>query len=159
MGSTPLYGPFRCVNMVVSIITTHGTYTVGVVEGMDIQLGYKGGPEPIYGSRKMIHSAGSYEATFSLTRWYFADSGQEDLLLNLMQAELEFSISGSLVDAKGNAAVAGNGQAKSTLKITGCRIYKYRPRTGGAEDIIGEEASGSGTFWDITGFVSGETTP
>lgn len=150
---TPLYGPFRCVNMIVSIITTHGTYTVGVVEGMDIQLGYKGGPEAVYGSRKPIHSAGSYDATFTLTRWYFADSGQEDLLLNLFQAELEFQLSGSLVDAKGNA------QTNSTLKLTGCRMYKYRPRTGGAEDIIGEEAQGSATFWDVTGFRSGETTP
>ena len=147
-------GPFRCVNMVVKVITHGGTtYTVGVVEGMDIQMGYKGGPEPIYGQRIQVHSAGAFEVTFTLTRWYFADSGQEDLLLNLLQSETEFSLEGLLYDNAGNAV------SNSTLKITGCRIYKYRPRTGGADDIIGEEASGSGTGWDLTGFVDGETTP
>lgn len=147
-------GPYRCVNMVVKIITHSGnTYTVGVVEGMDIQMGYKGGPEPIYGCRTPVHSAGSFEVTFTVTRWYFADSGQEDLLLNLFQSETEFSLEGLLYDNTGNAV------SSSTLKITGCRIYKYRPRTGGADDIIGEEASGSGTGWDLTGFVDNRTTP
>jgi hypothetical protein len=145
--------------MVVSVTTLHGgvgsptEYTVGVVEGMDIQLSYKGGPEPVYGSRIPIHSAGEFDATFTITRWYFADTGQEDLLLNLMQAELEFKLSGKLYDAKGNAV------SNSTLTLTGCRMYKYRPRTGGANDIIGEEASGSATYWDVSGFITGETTP
>jgi hypothetical protein len=35
---------------------------------------------------------------------------------------------------------------------------KYRPKTGAANDIIGEEASGNGTNWDLSGFIQ-ETTP
>jgi hypothetical protein len=140
--------------MVIKIKTASGyTYTVGVVEGADIQIGYKGGPEPIYGCRIPVHSAGSFEVTFTLTRWYFADQGQQDLLLSLFESETNFELSGQLYDA------AGASVSNSTLKITGCRIYKYRPRTGGADDIIGEEASGSGTNWDISQFQGGQTTP
>jgi hypothetical protein len=146
-------GPFRCVNMVVKITGPHATYTVGVVEGMDIQMSFKGGIEPIYGTRVPKHSAGSFDVTFTITRWYFADSGQQDLLLNLFNNEIIFSLEGDLYDASGNAV------SSSALKITGCKVYKYRPRTGGADDIIGEEASGFGTNWDISGFISGETTP
>lgn len=140
-------GPFRCVNMVVSVSLTGGsTYTVGVVEGMDIQIGYAGGAEPHYGSRTRKHSAGSKEVSFTITRWYYSDSHQEDLLLNLITNETEFSLSGSLVDKDGSAI------SNTTLQITGCRLYKYRPRTGGADDIIGEEGSGQGTGWSISGF-------
>jgi hypothetical protein len=64
----------------------------------------------------------------------------------LLANETEFSLQGSLVDKDGSAI------SHTTLKITGCRLYKYRPRTGGADDIIGEEGSGSGTNWDISGF-------
>jgi hypothetical protein len=138
--------------MVIQIVGPTNTFTVGVVEGADITIGYKGGPEPIYGTRIPVQSAGSFEVTFSLTRWYFADDTQRDLLLNLMEGEINFSMSGSLYDASGNAI------ANSTITITGCRIYKYRPRTSGADDIIGEEASGSGTNWDISGFIQ-ESTP
>jgi hypothetical protein len=88
-----------------------------------------------------------------LTRWYFADQGQQDLLLNLFESETNFELSGTLYDAKGCLV------SNSVLKITGCRIYKYRPRTGGADDIVGEEAQGSGTNWDISGFIGGQTTP
>jgi hypothetical protein len=139
-------GPFRCVNMVVTITINSVPYTVGVVEGMDIQLGYKGGPESHYGSRIMKHSAGAKEVTMTLTRWYYADEGQEDLLLNLITDETEFDLEGYLVDKDGSTI------SNTILKITGCRLYKYRPRTGGADDIIGEEGSGSGTDWDISGF-------
>jgi hypothetical protein len=154
MSGNTVLGPFRCVNMLVKIITPSGhTYTVGVVEGMDITMSYKGGPEAIYGTRIQVHSAGAFDVTFTLTRWYFADAGQQDLLLNLMQSEVEFQLEGMLYDKSGQAV------SQSTLKITGCRIYKYRPRTGGANDIIGEEGSGSGTNWDLSEFIDGETTP
>lgn len=131
--------------MVVKIDTgVSGTvYTVGVVEGLDINLGFEGGAEPYYGSRIRKHSAGSKTATFTLTRWWFADETQEDLLLDLFSGELEFSLEGSLVDNEGNAI------SNTSVTITGCRLYKWRPRTGGADDIIGEEASGSGTDWTI----------
>lgn len=144
-------GPFRCVNMVVTMVVGITTYTVGVVEGMDIQLEYAGGPEPYYGSRIRKHSAGSKTVTFTVTRWYYADAAQEDLLLNLMDAETIFTLKGSLVDANGTPI------ANTTLEIDGCRLYKYRPKTGGADDIIGEEGSGSGTNWVLTNFKP--TTP
>ena len=151
--SNAVIGPFRCVDMVLSITTADGyTYTLGVVEGADITIGYKGGPEPIYGCRIPVHSAGSFEVSFTLTRWYFADDTQQDLLLNIFEQEMNFSLSGQLYDNSGCLI------PNSKLTITGCHIYKYRPRTGGADDIIGEEASGSGTNWDVSGFVK-ETTP
>jgi hypothetical protein len=129
--------------MKVQILAGSTTYTVGVVEGLDINLGYEGGPEPYYGSRVRKHSAGSKTATFTLTRWFYADATQEDLLLDLFSSELCFTLTGSLVDNDGNAV------ANTSVSITNCRLYKWRPRTGGADDIIGEEASGSGTDWTI----------
>lgn len=140
-------GPYRCTNLVI-VITAGGTpYTVGVVEGLDIDLGYEGGAEPVYGSRTRVHSAGSKTVTFTLTRFFYADATQEDLLLDLFGNETTFTLQGSLVDADGAAI------ANTTIIITGCRLYRWRPRTGGADDIIGEEASGQGTGWTITGVV------
>jgi hypothetical protein len=130
--------------MKVQIVAGTTTYTVGVVEGLDINLGYEGGAEPYYGSRVRRHSAGSKTATFTLTRWFYADATQEDLLLDLFSGELSFTLTGSLIDNSGVAI------ANTTVSITGCRLYKWRPRTGGADDIIGEEASGSGTDWTIS---------
>jgi hypothetical protein len=136
-------GPYRCVNMVLSITVDAVEYTVGVVEGVDIDMSYAGGAEPYYGSRIRRHSAGSKAITFTLTRWFMADSGQEDLLLNLMDNETEFSLSGYLVDGDGVEIT------HTMVTITGCRLYRWRPRTGGADDIIGEEASGQGTNWTL----------
>lgn len=136
-------GPYRCTNMVITITVGEDEYVLGVVEGLDIDLSYAGGPEPVYGSRTRRHSAGSKIATFTLTRWFYADSDQEDLLLDLFDEETTFTLKGSLVDADGVAI------ANTSITITGCRLYRWRPRTGGADDIIGEEASGSGTGWTI----------
>lgn len=134
-------GPFRCTNMLVKLVSGITTYTVGVVEGFDINMGYKGGPEPHYGSRIGVHSAGSKEATFAITRWFYADTGQENLLLDLFLAETEFTLEG---DLQTNAGVA---IPNTQIQLLHCRMYKYRPRTGHADDIIGEEASGSATDW------------
>jgi hypothetical protein len=101
--------------MKVQIVSGGTTFTVGVVEGLDINLGYEGGAEPYYGSRVRKHSAGSKTASFTLTRWFYA----------------------------------GNAIANTTVTITDCRLYRWRPRTGGADDIIGEEAQGQGTDWTI----------
>jgi hypothetical protein len=134
-------GPFRCVNMVIKIVSGLTTYTVGVVEGLDIDLSYAGGTEPVYGSRTRKHSAGSKIAKVTLTRWYYADEGQEDLLLDLFDAETIFTLSGELVDEDGTPIT------HTTITITGCRLYRWRPKTGGADDIMGEEAYGEGTGW------------
>ena len=137
-------GPYRATNLVIVITKADSSeYTIGVCEGLDIDLGYEGGAEPVYGSRTRKHSAGSKTVTFTLTRWFYADEYKEDLLLDLFQDEVTFELKGSLIT---NAGVA---IPHSTITITGCRLYRWRPRTGGADDIIGEEASGSGTDWSI----------
>jgi len=136
-------GPYRCTNMVLTITIDDTPHTVGVVEGLDIEISYEGGPEAVYGSRIKRHSAGSKSATFTLTRWFYADAGLEDLLLDLMSGETSFSLSGYLIDQSGAEI------EHTKITITGCRLYRWRPRTGGADDIIGEEASGSGTDWII----------
>lgn len=138
-------GPYRCVNMKVSIISGSTTYVVGVVEGFDINVGYKGGAEPYYGSRTPKVSAGSYEATFNLTRWFYTDAKQEQLLLDLFLGEVDFTLEGSLVDNTGTPI------SNTTIMLTGCRMMKWRPRTGHADDIIGEEGSGVATGWTLTG--------
>jgi len=139
-------GPYRGVNLKI-VITLGGTdYTIGCVEGSDIDFGYEGGPEACFGTRTKSHSAGSKKITFTITRWYYTDSGQEDLLLDMFANESSFTLQGSLIDKDGAAI------ANTEIKITGCRLYGWKPRTGSADDIIGEEARGSGTGWDFSGF-------
>ena len=139
-----LHEPYRCVNMVLRITSVNGyTYTLGVVEGSDIQMGYANSKlEPIVGSRMQQQSTGIYQVTFTITRWYFADDTQRDLLLNLFSSQTSFSLEGQLYDNTGSIVADGN-----KIQISGCKITKYRPVTGSANDIIGEEASGVGTNW------------
>lgn len=129
--------------MKVQIVSGVTTYTIGLVDGMDINLSYEGGPEPYYGSRIQKHSAGVKKASVTLSRWYYTDLTQEDLLLNLFEAETEFTLVGSLQDNSGQAI------SNTSVSISGVRLYKWRPKTGSANDIIGEEASGEGTDWTI----------
>jgi len=140
-------GPYRGVNLVLRVQIGSTWYTVGCVEGSDIDFGYEGGPESCYGTRIKSHSAGSKKITFTLTRWYYTDVGQEDLLLDLFTGETSFSLEGYLVDKDGVQI------SNTTIKLTGCRLYGWKPRTGGAEDILGEESRGSATDWDFTGFA------
>lgn len=149
-----MVGPYRCVNMVVKI----DTITIGVVEGLDIDLQYAGGAEPIYGSRTRRHSAGSKQAKFTITRWYYTDVGREDYLLDLFNDETLFTLTGYLVDAAGVEIRDVNGALCTELVITGCRLYRWRPKTGSADDIIGEEATGEATGWTLTNFKP-STTP
>jgi hypothetical protein len=124
-------------------------YTIGVVEGFDIQLGYEGGAEPYYGSRIRKHSAGSKTITFSLTRWYYTDATQENLLFTLFQNEIEFDLEGDLITNQG-VPIGGGETSNAVIEINDARLYKWRPRTGKADDIIGEEASGQATDWTVT---------
>jgi len=127
------------------LIVTYGdtNYTLGVVEGLDISLGYEGGPEAKYGSRTKSHSVGSKSASFTITRWWYADLTQEDLLLDLFDGEYEFTLKGNL---QTNAGVT---IANTVITLNNCLIYRWRPRTGGADDIIGEEASGYALSWTL----------
>ena len=136
-------GPYRCINMLVKATVGVTVYTIGVVEGFDINLGYEGGAEPYYGSRVRKHSAGSKTASFSITRWFFADATQESLLLDLFLNETLFTLEGDLIDNSGNPI------SNTKVSITNARLYKWRPRTGRADDIIGEEASGQATDWSM----------
>lgn len=137
-------GPFRCTNMVITITVDSTPYTVGVVDGVDISLSYEGGAEPYYGSRIRKHSAGTKKASVSLTRWFYSDTGQEDLLLNLFKNEVEFSLEGSLSDNSGNSITG------TSIKVNNVMLYEWKPKTGSADDLIGEEASGEGLDWTFT---------
>lgn len=135
---------YRCTNMVL-VITCGGTdYTLSVVEGLDISIGFEGGPEPTYGTRTKSHSVGSKAASFTITRWFYSDPTQEDLLLDLFNGELEFTLKGSLIT---NAGVA---IPNTTIQLNNCLIYRWAPRTGSADDIIGEEGRGWALDWTIT---------
>lgn len=138
---------YRCHNMVLKIKETvsGNEVTLAVVEGLDISLGFEGGPEAVYGKRTKEHSMGTKAASFTITRWFYAQAGEEDLFLDLFDGELEFSLEGSLIENNDDPV----GGATSYIKLTGCFIYRYRPRTGGADDIMGEEASGFATDWTI----------
>ena len=87
------------------------------------------------------HSAGSKHATFSITRWFYADATQENLLLDLFLNETEFTLKGDLINN------AGTPIATTEVSLSNCRLYKWRPRTGAADDIIGEEAQGEAIDW------------
>jgi hypothetical protein len=141
-------GPYRGVNLVLQINDGSGYVTVGVVEGSDIDFGYNGGPEPCFGTRTQSHSAGSKKISFTITRWYYTSVYAQDLLLDLFDNETEFSLKGFLVDKDGAKI------STSEIIITGCRLYRWHPRSGGADDILGEEASGFGTDWDFSGFTN-----
>lgn len=137
---------YRCHNLRLEIDYGGTTYVLAVIEGVDISIGFEGGPEAVYGTRIKSHSAGTKAASFTMTRWFYADAGQEDLFLDLFEGELEFSLVGDLISQTG-ADVAG---AQAFITLLACRIYRYRPRTGGADDIVGEEASGFATNWTIS---------
>lgn len=141
-------GPYRGVNMVLQLKTNGSYLTIGCVEGSDIDFGFEGGPESCFGTRVKTHSAGSKKISFTLTRWYYTDAGQEDLLLDLFKNETPFTLKGYLIDKDGNEI------GKTAIVITGCKLYGWKPRTGSAEDILGEESRGFGTDWDFSGFES-----
>jgi hypothetical protein len=129
-------GPYKCINMIIKIDGN----TVGVVEGFDIDLSYEGGVELHYGSRTGKHAKGGKRATFSLRRWFMTDD-DTDLLWDLFNLELPFSLSGELQDNAGNAI------SNSKTTLSDCQIYRWRPRTGAAGDIVAEEASGEAVDW------------
>lgn len=146
-------GNYRCTNMVLKITYSGTEYTLGVVEGLDISLGFEGSPEAVYGTRIKKHGHGSKAASFTITRWFYADlnkpdapalqTSQEALLLDLFDGEVEFTLEGSLI-TNANVDIPN-----TSITLTGCMIYRWRPRTGGADDIIGEEASGYATDWTL----------
>lgn len=124
-------GPFKCTVMLLKIFGN----TVGVVEGASIELEIEGGIEHTYGAREGHHAAGGKRATFSLRRWFMSDT-DTDLLYDLFNDEIPFTLSGEI-----------DGQAGSTIELSNCKIYRWRPVMGGPNDIVAEEASGEAVSW------------
>jgi hypothetical protein len=117
-----------------------GTTTLGVVEAFDIELIREGGVTPHYDSETGKHAVGTRHATFRLRRWFYADEGVENLIYDLFQGDGvdpdHFDMSGEL-----------SGVAGSRITLISCCIYSYAPRTGGANDIVAEEARGEAIDW------------
>jgi len=63
-----------------------------------------------------------------------------------MDGEIDFTIEGYLVDKDGTPI------SNTSIKLLECRIYNWKPRTGGAEDILGEEGRGYALDWDFSEF-------
>jgi hypothetical protein len=139
---------FRGVNLVLTVIVDDTTYILGCVEGSDIDLGYEGGAESSYGTRIKRIGKGSKKASLTITRWYYADEGQEDLLLDLFKNEDVFDVEGYLIDKDGTQI------SDTTIKIIGVQMMNWKPRTGGAEDVLGEEGRALAVDWDFTDFKS-----
>lgn len=131
-------GPYKCKRMRVKVTeATHGVEVcLGVVEGMDIELIREGGVVPHYDSETPKHAVGTRHATFRLRRWFKTDYQHTDLLFDLFDNETQFWLSGELSNISG-----------STIMLSGCLIYSYRPVTGGANDIVSEEARGECVDW------------
>lgn len=126
--------PYKCVNVVVKIDGN----TVGTVESMTIELEHEGGVEPVYGSVTGRHAVGGDRATLSLRRFFMADS-DTDLFIDLFDLKLPFGLSGEI-----------SGVSNSTISLSDCFAYRYRPVYGAPNDKVGEEISGEATSWSHT---------
>jgi len=111
---------------------------IDVVEGANIELEKEGGIEGYYGSQTGKHSVGLKKGTFSIRRW-LRDNDDPDLLYELFNAELPFSLSGEIDDV-----------SSSTLTLSDCQLYRYRWILGGVGDVIAEESSGECVDWSST---------
>jgi len=119
------------------------TYTLGVVEGMDIELIREGGVTPHYDSETGQHAIGTQRATFRVRRWFKADDENTDLIYDLFNDKTHFDLYGTLYPD-------GTLLAGSQIGLSDCVIYSYAPRTGSANDIVAEEGRGEATRWDNT---------
>jgi len=129
-------GPFKMVNVLIKI----NNNTIGVMEGADAQIGRNGGVENVYGSETGQHAIGGKKGTFTATRWYMADSQSSvGLFYDLVNQKQPFNLSGEIA-----------GLAGSTLTLSNCVAYNYKPKWGSANDIAAEEISGECTDWSAT---------
>ena len=119
------------------LLKINGT-TVDVVEGANIEMESEGGIEYYYGSRAGKHSYGGRKGTFSVRRWY-KDNDDGDLLYDLFELELPFSLSGEI-----------NGVANSSITLSNCVLNRYKLVMGGTGDIVAEEASGEAVAFTST---------
>ena len=137
--------PYKAKNMRIYVVHGIGveetTYTLGVVEGLVRELIKEGGVVPHYDSETGEHAIGTRHATFSITRWFKANTGQTDLLYDLHRNEIHFNLEGEIIPESG-VPVTG-----SKITLSDCVIYTYSPRSGGANDILAEEARGEAKDW------------
>ena len=133
--------PFKSKRMRLSVKINGTTWILGVVEGSDIELNKEGGVAFHYDSETGKHAVGTRHGTFRLRRWFKTDSGKTDLLYNLFVNETHFNLEGEI-----------SGLAGSMIGLSDCLLYGYRPVTGGANDIVSEEARGEAIdyFGNIT---------
>ena len=131
-------GPFKAKRMRITVIEnlTGTTYVLGVVEGLDMRMMKEGGVVPHYDSEQGKHAVGTRHGTFRIRRWYKADSGKGRLLFDMFNNETLFNLAGQITNKSG-----------SRLELSGCLIYEYGPVTGGANDIVSEEARGEAVSW------------
>ena len=129
-------GPYRCTNMLVKVDGN----TVGVVTGMDIRLTKEGGTvDHVYGSETGFITFGGKRGTFTLNRWYMVSTEDTDLLYDLFNSSSTFTLSGEI-----------NGVSNTSITLTGCKAGSWRPITGDANSLIGEEITGESTGWSST---------
>ena len=127
--------PYKCKDLILKV----NGVALGVVESASIELEREGGTEPYYNSEEEAHAIGTKKASFTIRRWYGIDT-DPDLLFDLFDNKTAFELS---------SEISGVSQTKITL--SNCKIYRWRPVMGAANDIVAEEASGYATSW--TGLV------
>jgi hypothetical protein len=128
-------GPYTCNDMCIKIDGS----AVGVVTGSDIRLSREGaGVRHVYCSDEGYHVVGGKRGTFTLSRW-FMTADDTDLLWDLFHLELPFSLSGEINDVD-----------NSSVTLTNCRAYTWRPVTGDANSDVGEEITGESVGWSAT---------
>lgn len=138
---------------------TLGAVTVGVVEGLSIETIKEGGIEFFYDSEIGAHAKGTRHATFTIRRWFMTDlrSGaplgsspyDKDLLWDIFNDDVVFNLVADLPQDY------PSGIARLTLSA--CQIYRWRPVTGTANDIIAEEAVGEALDWCGADYTVGRT--
>jgi len=113
--------------------------TVGVVTGTDLRLSREGaGVQFFYGSDEGMHVVGGKRGTFSIQRWFMTDP-DTDLFWDVFDLELPFSLSGEI-----------SGLSNSSVILTNCRAYTWRPITGDANSAVGDEITGESTGWSAS---------
>jgi len=122
------------------------TYTLGVVELVNIEILKTGGIERKYGYQDNIyvetpsnrHRVGMKRARFQIRRWFKADNANTRLLFDLHNLDTEFDLREYLTEDTGFVGI----------KIFNCISYFFKEVTGSANDILGEEIVGEGLYWE-----------
>ena len=134
-------GPFKNKRVRVTVDNT----LVSVADLTDFNIIRKGGVESKYGMRGIHsdrrHCKGKKYITFVIRRWYKTDIFNQALFFNLHNNNTEFEIEQYLNGDFSVGDLIG-------IRFLECRSYKHRFINGNANDIIGEEISGSGTSFE-----------